>query len=596
MRTSRPCGITLHSISTMGLAVVSLILATSCTDKSTRLSLPESEAIADPSIQGLDPLVKDTRVFQKQAAYKIFVGGAPLGTAVASYGFFGSQSKEVEIKLLHRLGASALLTQMTLKNDGQTDSKWTEIFKTSQSDDSLVNTFADFSKALGLSNLGEITNSEVFQKQLEKLFVENTEEVFAKDLEVNWIGKMPLQFLKTEKSALEEFSEKELKKPTELAWFSNPASLTSDSKHLLQDSENCMIFAKDAENQVIREFPQLPYLMHRKIYNLSSLCTRLAVMLSKSEASKNIEQTLGDIHGLFRSLREEDPAEIPSELLNHTESQAMLNPAQKWAWLKTASLLIKTACSELSNIIAFERSQKIDLSMKVSLDQLTPGSILKGVLRAKDVRFKTEVKVALDGKQSPSQWASFQNLLAQPIKLAASSQASAALPPFKETKDETYVSGQAFAKGEVNSLQVLCEAHNGRVGLDLGDAPASLIYGPNGRGVWDRPFRLGLVAEFAKRAGVSSSCRTVTFSVPKEMQNDIEIEIKSFQRNILQSESEFQVTNRNAKRMRVLPGVYELTLSSLVSAEILAVQNILVPEGNRKMAVNVHIPMSAKGR
>ena len=570
-----------------------LTLTLGCKGQLEPFSFKGSEAIADSSKHELDPLVKDAPLFQKQAHYKVFIGGVPLGTSIASKGSFPTKKQVIEIKILHRLGSSALLTEISLERAGTTpQTKWNEKFNTHQSEETLVSSLDQFPVSLGLN--AEPGSADKFRKEMSGLFLEDS---FAKDLEVAWFGKLPLQFILSDKEGLDEFSKSELKSPTELAWFSNAASLVEDSNRLLQDAQNCMVFARDAENQVIREFPQLPYLIHRKIYNFSNLCTRAAVLMSRPEAKKNLEQTLGDLHGLFRSLKEEDSRELPTELLGNTESLVMLDPVQKWAWVKTASSLLQSASRELSNVIALERSQKVDLSMKVSIDRLTPGSVVKGVLRAKDVRFKTEVKVAVDGKQAPNTWANFHDLLVQPVRLAALSTASAAEETpvgFKEIKGGGVVSGQAFAKGEANSLEILCESHNGQIGLDLGDAPRSLIQGPNGRGVWDKPFRLSLVNEFAKKAGASPSCRKVTFSIPKLLQQDIETEIKSFQRNILQSESEFQITNRNMRRMRVLPGTYELTLSSLVTGETLAVQNILIPEGNKKMAVHVRVPVSTR--
>ena len=152
-----------------------------------------------------------------------------------------------------------------------------------------------------------------------------------------------------------------------------------------------------------------------------------------------------------------------------------------------------------------------------------------------------------------------------------------------------FINGQAFAKGRFPNLSPLCENFNGRVGLDLGHSRNDLFSSSIVRGVWDESTRVQLIRQFARRASANSSCRDIVLRAPGDLTTAAKSELESFRRDILQTEMEFQISVGSNRTVRLVPGSYELVLSSLVNGNILGKREIIIPQGHENLVLNLQL-------
>lgn len=604
-------------------------------------------AFAEAPVSKPDPMISGRPRFRSQAFYKVKVLGVPLGTAVAARNeAHQSFPASIGMRLVHRLGASLVtsdvLAEASVNARGENSLEINhtvslgkekllgELSRFRTSDNQLLRETtaspdfpAELTRVLSLTPAGLVgvadmgtpaamdsfaffrsskADSPHYVNAFTGLPVPSSKELvfdedgFLKTGTLPWHGSLRLEFERVTQEAAAALSPEILRTPVELGWFSTEDSVYADLRRLEADAQSCATFAKDAENQVRKEFPQLPYLMHRRVFNFGMLCTKLADVISKPTVRTLIAKTLDDVHETFRTVMSEDTQELPKSLLAHPDTPVLADVSRRWLWVRAASQILRGTHEELAGLLALERAQKVNLSMRVQIDTLTPGSVVKGVMRVKDARFKTEVRTATGNRVNPGSWTRVPESLVKPLRLASRTAAtsgntegapgSEAMPP----ESFELLHGQAFARGETTPVSAVCDAFQGKVGLDLGDAPNTVIAGAFARGVWDDSLRLGLVREFAQRAGSHPACRQVIFSVPKKLVAPVQAELETFDKNILQNESEFQFSNRHIRRIRVQPGTYELTLTSLVSGDVIGTREIVVPEGKPSLAVVVKFP------
>ncbi|MCA2959930.1 MAG: hypothetical protein IOD12_06720 [Silvanigrellales bacterium] len=598
-------------------------------------------AFAEAPVLKPDPMVASRSRFRSQAFYKVTVQGVPLGTAVAARNESNqSFPTSVAMRLVHRLGASVVASDVIA--DASVNARGEDVLDVEHvlglAKERLLADVSHFRRTQGLL-VRESTPTSALPSEITRILslapalagspgnppamdafaffqtrasgtpkyvnpftgllvsssssLQFDDDGFLKKGTLPWHGALLLEFERVTEKVASALSSDILKTPVELGWFSTEENIAADLRRLQADAQSCATFSRDAESQVRKEFPQLPYLMHRRVFNFGLLCSRLFELLSKSESRLNASKTLDDVHWSFRDILGEDTQELPKSLLSHPDAPVLADASRKWLWARAASQILRGTHEELAGLIALERAQKVNLSLRVFIDTLNPGSVVKGVMRVKEARFKADVRTAQGNQASPGSWTRVPESLVKPVRLASRAGLSAevlairdAIPPLTFE----LLHGQAFARGETTPVSAVCEAFQGRVGLDLGDAPNTIISGAFARGVWDDSMRLSLVREFAQRAGSHPSCRHVIFSVPQKLVVQVKAELETFDKNILQNESEFQISNRSIRRMRVQPGVYELTLTSLVSGDVIGTREIIVPEGKPSLAAVVKFP------
>jgi len=65
--------------------------------------------------------------------------------------------------------------------------------------------------------------------------------------------------------------------------------------------------------------------------------------------------------------------------------------------------------------------------------------------------------------------------------------------------------------------------------------------------------------------------------------------LESFRRDILQTEMEFQISVGSTRSLRLVPGKYDLVISSLVNGSILGKREIIIPQGHENLVLNLQL-------
>ncbi|MEN9809917.1 MAG: hypothetical protein RLZZ488_1484 [Pseudomonadota bacterium] len=600
-------------------------------------------AIGNPVSQS--PVVSAPSGYSNPVFYRVMMQGIYLGSAVVGRSS-GESSQDFffELKIAHRLGYAPLLSDVKLQGHSKNglvtnakqsiavrhlesmvfeeESEWTqdsnEILKLIRGNPE------NHLFRLGLrSNLGKtkISPSERSAKLALPFFevkkssatkdplllnplnglsysvndvaAKYSAEGVADELSLPWFSGMSLQFIRDTEDGVEKLPSLMSQNPVELAWFSTNTSIQEDLKTLHGIALSGMQFTKNSEKLIRKDFPQLPYLFHRKLFNFNKLCERLSAELSNGMARKlSAEQVLVQVGWVVRNALAEDHRELPRSLVNSPELEVLADDSKKWQWTKIISTMLSQTSEELSQVLAIEDSQKVNVAVRMSARSLARGSVVKGMLRSGRLHMHHQVESAGTKDLNPSSFVRLPTNLMQPFKVALNQQsptqlqgsaAQSLMPQFE------FVNGQAFAKGDFPTLSPLCENFRGRIGLDLGNSRNDLFSSAIVRGVWDESTRVQLIRQFARRASANPACRDIVLRAPGELTTAAKSELESFRRDILQTEMEFQISVGSNRTVRLVPGSYELVISSLVNGSILGKREIIIPQGHDNLVLNLQL-------
>jgi len=417
----------------------------------------------------------------------------------------------------------------------------------------------------------------------------------AEELMLPWFGGQSLKFIKDTEDGIEKLPSQMSQTPLELAWFSTPATIHDDLKSLHGIALSGLQFSRASEKQIRKEFPQLPYLFHRKLFNFSKLCEKLSAELSLGLSKKlSAEQTLIQLGWVVRNTLSEDHRELPRSLVNSPELEVLSDDAKKWQWAKIISNMLTQTNEELSQVLAIEDSQKVNVAVRMSARNLARGSVVKGMVRSGRLMMRHQVESAGTQSLYTTSLVRLPSDLINPVKVAMNNTTGGA-ETLKATAGQSsasafeFVNGQAFARGEFPTLSPLCESFRGRIGLDLGNSRNDLFSSSIVRGVWDESTRVQLIRQFARRASANTACRDIVLRAPSELTTAAKSELESFRRDILQTEMEFQISVGSNRTVRLVPGSYELVISSLVNGSILGKREIIIPQGHENLVLNLQL-------
>lgn len=602
-------------------------------------------AVGNPQMPA--PLVSTPSDYKNLAYYKLTISNIPIGTAVVAKRSKSSQTEYfTEVKIGHRLGYAPLITNLRFSaQEDESSLVSAKQFLTVQHHDSTVfESVSEWTKEnqeafkllkgvpenhltrLGLkpaqtkvklSNTTQIVGSYLpfvepkkQKSQLEllsfnpltgslfsptEIFAKYDTDGFAEELKLPWFGDLTLDFARTTEEDVQKFPAQMSQTLLELAWFSSAESIRDDLKTLQNISQNGLTFAQISEKIVRKEFPQLPYLFHRKLFNFSKLCERISFELNQAQNRKlKPEQILTQIGWIVRNTLSEDHRELPRSLVNTPELEILADDGKKWQWVRIVSYMLNQTNEELRQVLAIEDSQKVNVAVRMNSKHMARGSVVKGMLRSGALHMHHQVESAGTQPLSQSSLVQIPVNLMNPVKVALnqSSQAAAnlrstsgqsVLPPFE------FINGQSFAKGDFQSLSPLCENYRGRVGLDLGNSKNELFSSAIVRGVWDESTRVQLIRQFARRASANAACRDIVLRAPSDLTTAAKSELESFRKDILQTEMEFQISVGSNRSVRLVPGSYELVISSLVNGSILGKREIIIPQGHQNLVLNLHL-------
>ncbi|MEY4066118.1 MAG: hypothetical protein RIR26_2326 [Pseudomonadota bacterium] len=601
-------------------------------------------AIGSPQLPA--PLVQTPSGFKENVFYKLSIQGIPVGTAVVSSRSAGPQTEFFsEIKLGHRLGYAPLITGLRMTAKTSEDSiqsaqqfysvqhqnafvmedevQWTleqDVLKQTKgnpfnylsriglkpANSRKPNKAGENSKNIHFAFFEDAKNKgaadiQVLNPLNGKLFsraetaVKFAGDGFADSLKLPWFDGISLEFTRDTEEAIQKLPSQMSQAMLELEWFSTPESIQDDLRGLQTIAVNGVNFARSSEKIVRKTFPQLPYLFHRKLFNFSKLCDRISYELNIAQSRRTPpEQLLSQIGWLLRNTLSEDHRELPRSLVNSPELEILADDAKKWQWARIISNMLKQTNDELRQVLAIEDSQKVNVAVKMNARHLARGSVVKGMLRSGALNVHHQIESAGTQPLSTTSLVSLPLNFVQPMKVALNQSlqntpnlkataAQSVLPPFE------FINGQAFAKGDFQSLSPLCETFRGRVGLDLGNSKNDLFASSVVRGVWDESTRVQLIRQFARQASANSSCRDIVLRAPGDLTTAAKSELESFRRDILQTEMEFQISVGSNRSLRLVPGKYDLVISSLVNGSILGKREIIIPQGHENLVLNLQL-------
>ena len=99
--------------------------------------------------------------------------------------------------------------------------------------------------------------------------------------------------------------------------------------------------------------------------------------------------------------------------------------------------------------------------------------------------------------------------------------------------------------------------------------------------------RVEIIPDFLRKASAALSCKNLTVIVPPDLEIEGKAAITAFGRDILQLENEFQTSNGRFKKMRLLPGSYDVSLSSFVSGSLLGQQEMKITQSERELPISL---------
>jgi hypothetical protein len=601
-------------------------------------------AVGNPQIPA--PIVSSPSGYKDLAFYTLSIQGIPMGTAVFAAKKDDKQTEFFsEIKVGHRLGYAPLITgirfsgmddgqglssgkQFVVVNHQETavfdgEAEWTktegEGFKLikGQPEGHLArfalrpaqsrNKIAESSKIGAIQipffDLGRKATPENLQFNpltgsifsLNELAVSYGKDGFAEQLKLPWFGGLNLEFKRVTEEKVQLVPAEMPQNMLELAWFSTQATIQDDLKALQTVASNGIQFSRTSEKMVRKEFPQLPYLFHRKLFNFNTLCERISFELQTAQVRRfQPEQALTQVGWVIRSILAEDHRELPRSLVNSPELEILADDSKKWQWARIISHMLTQTNEELRQVLEIEDSQKVNVAVRMNSRSLARGSVVKGMLRSGALHMHHQVESAGNQQLSTSSLVSLPMSFLKPVKVALN-QSAQATPNLKSTAAQSvlpafeFINGQAFAKGDFQTLSPVCETYRGRVGLDLGNSKNELFSSAIVRGVWDESTRVQLIRQFARRASANPACRDIVLRAPGDLTVAAKSELESFRKDILQTEMEFQISVGSNRSLRLVPGSYELVISSLVNGSILGKREIIIPQGHQNLVLNLQL-------
>ena len=313
--------------------------------------------------------------------------------------------------------------------------------------------------------------------------------------------------------------------------------------------------AREAEALITQSFSEIPYVSQRRIFNVSRYFERL---LAVSEGGHAAAETLQVWQGTLRALFAEDQNELPLAFQEKAPRDLLLNSDLRWCWMRALLQLANRTQTEIQHILTLEESRKEAVTLRVHVAKMAPRSVLRAHIQAKAALFKVEVLSVGTGENKVSGGTT-------PGKLALDALA------------------QARASGGAAQLDFarICSQGFGNAAVLFDQSPQEVLHSADIQGPWAL-VRGSFAFDFLARAAADSGCHKVTLYVRPADKGEFQALAKKFEKTLLQAETSLQIANGSVKKLRLLPGVYEVTVSSLLSGAILGKQTVEITVQQKK--------------
>lgn len=538
--------------------------------------------------------------------YSIKLGNIPLGVLVVGVEDLNNPfPTDYTLQLVSRIGSSPLLStlkgNLTLDENGnykllQTLVSQTEngAFKEIQNtwmqgkEDQLLTTKenganlqgiipANFLRSKAKLHLDESTalfyfNPKTKKSKISKIFAPFLDSfIDFQDLDLKYdddgflnSGKLifeggELTFLRIENEKYNDISKLVSDTLIDFGWFSSLNSIRTELDTLKKTLDICIEKTSRLSRNMIRYLPQSSYLSYRRIINMSQMCKSLNKELL-SKQSEPFSQKLMLVSNTMKNLLKENAQELPYFLAYSPDTVLFYNDTISFLWPRITALVTQTALNELESNFELDKSRKSLVGIQLNITNLQP----RAVVRA-------QIKLI----ESPL------NFIIESSKNSNMNKSSITDIPDEIQKylGDIYLNGQSFAKKMNLNFESICRINNGKIGIDIGDAPQFAVNSDSVRGVWDIQTRIEIARQFAIKTTISKNCTNIYFRVPLSIEKAFIKELEQFKSEILGSENEILLSNNVSKKIWIIPGKYRIVITSLVTGSVLSAQEFIVTQG-----------------
>ena len=345
----------------------------------------------------------------------------------------------------------------------------------------------------------------------------------------------------------------------DFGWFSALNSMRTEFDTLKKSLDACTARTSNLNTKMIHYLPQSSYLSYRRIINMSHFCVSLnRDLILKEQDSPS--QKLSIIANAVKNLLKENGQELPYFLAYSPDTILFYNDTISFLWPRIASLLAQTAVNELENNFELDKSRKSLVGIQLNISNMQPRAVVRAQIKLIDSSLNFKIETAKLGEMSNTSILEFPSDIQKPLA-------------------SIYSNGQSFAKKMNINFENVCKINNGKIGIDLGDAPQFAINSESVRGVWDIQTRIEVARQFAIKATIAKSCSDIYFRVPLNIEKAFLKELEQFKSENLGSESELLLSNNVQKKLWIMPGKYRIVVTSLVTGSVLSVQEFTIASG-----------------
>ncbi|MES2615531.1 MAG: hypothetical protein V4591_08960 [Bdellovibrionota bacterium] len=342
----------------------------------------------------------------------------------------------------------------------------------------------------------------------------------------------------------------------DFGWFSSIQSPKNEIDSLTETLNSCTTQASALNKRVIKDIPQSSYLSYRKLINISRFCSNTNKFLLKNK-TKSYYEKLSILSEQIKKLLKEDRLELPVAITNSPDLTVFYNDTISFLWPKVTQLLIHNSIEEMNDNFELEKNRKSLLGIQINISSLQP----KSVVRADIKLIEPAITFSIEQISTPAM--SSNSIFSLPVTNGSS----------------YFINGQFFIKNENSDLDSLCAKNQGKLGLDLGDAPQIIVNTGVIRGIWDTNTRVFVAREFAFKAASTKSCKQIIFRAPAKIVPALKNELEDFKNAVISPDNEILLSNFVQKKLLVMPGKYKMTTSSLVTGNVISTHEFNVEPG-----------------
>jgi hypothetical protein len=426
---------------------------------------------------------------------------------------------------------------------------------------------------------------------------------FARTLSWNIIGKLPMTFTRADKAELAKFYPTLWRSSVPLNDFTPESELGRDLAKLRQTASLCSDEATSLQDRFVKKSPNVPYLLHRRVTVLKNLCSGTAQFAKLYSQTRDPEKRTRCFTNNVRLNLSQHPSELPLSVIRSPQWAVIFDDQKTALWVNSLNDLIHTGLTELTDSLAIEMERKKVVKLRTVLKGKSLGAVIKAVVTntrpgVAITLNESKERTMLPDSWRGSPWAPEHDTSIAPqnksTKANRSNPARNSIAPSGPTFPFQLYNGKSLALTRLSGFEQTCRSFGGRVGIDLGDAPQSVLNGPEISGGWDASTRLRLMQLFLRKASAYSTCTELIVRVPPELKPPAEEEIQRFNESILQTDQEFQLKNAKFRHLRMLPGTYTIHVHSLISGTLLANRELVVEDTEKPQSFTLNINITTE--